>query len=164
MEGVNGMTDTVCLYLDFAPRTGYNHGCRCPRCSRSMSVKNSKYHAQHRARLNMRKQTWRDSPHGKTLMRLRNAAYIQTPHGKAVSAAKSAKRRALKIKQTPKLNNIERQQVAEIYRRCQELTESTGVMHHVDHRIPISKGGEHHPQNLQILTAEENIKKRDKIL
>ena len=129
-----------------------------------ISVKNSKYHAQHRERLNRRKQTWRDSPHGKALMQSRNAAYIQTPHGKAVSAAKSAKRRALKIKQTPKLNNIERQQVVVIYRRCQELTESTGIPHHVDHIIPLSKGGEHHPNNLQILTAEQNLKKGDRIL
>ena len=128
-----------------------------------ISLKNSKYHAQHRERINMRKQTWRDSPHGKALMQSRNAAYIQTPHGKAVSAAKSAKRRALKIKQTPKLNNIERQQMVAIYKRCQHLTESTGIPHHVDHRIPISKHGEHHPNNLQILTAEQNIKKGNRL-
>ena len=129
-----------------------------------MSVKNSKYHAQHRARLNRRKQTWRDSPHGKALMQSRNAAYIQTPHGKAVSAAKSAKRRALKRKQSPKLNDTEQQQVIAIYKRCQELTESTGIQHHVDHIVPLSKEGEHHPNNIQILTAEENMKKGDRIL
>ena len=35
---------------------------------------------------------------------------------------------------------------------------------HVDHIVPGSKGGLHHPDNLQILTASENCKKKDKIL
>ena len=96
-------------------------------------------------------------------MQSRNAAYIQTPHGKAVSAAKSAKRRALKRKQSPKLNDTEQQQVIAIYKRCQDLTESTGIPHHVDHIIPVSKEGEHHPDNLQILTAEQNIKKGNRL-
>ena len=35
---------------------------------------------------------------------------------------------------------------------------------HVDHIIPLAKGGLHHPRNLRIITAKENIEKRDKIL
>lgn len=80
-----------------------------------------------------------------------------------MSAAKSAKRRARKRKQTPPLTLTEQQQVVAIYKRCQELTESTGIAHHVDHIIPISKEGEHHPDNLQILTAEQNMKKGDRL-
>ena len=99
---------------------------------------------------------WRQSTHGK--------AYSQTPHGKAVNAAKSARQRARKRKQTPPLSLTDKQYVAAIYKRCQELTESTGILHHVDHIIPISTGGEHHPNNLQILTAEQNRKKGARIL
>jgi len=40
----------------------------------------------------------------------------------------------------------------------------TGIQHHVDHIIPLSKGGLHHPDNLQILTAEENLKKGAKLI
>jgi len=31
----------------------------------------------------------------------------------------------------------------------------------VDHVIPVAKGGLHHPDNLQIITAEDNLKKSD---
>jgi len=44
------------------------------------------------------------------------------------------------------------------------LTEETGIPHEVYHIIPISKGGKHHENNLQILTATENRKKYNKIL
>ena len=43
--------------------------------------------------------------------------------------------------------------------RAKQLTEETGVPHEVDHTIPISKGGLHHQDNLQVLTREENRRK-----
>lgn len=43
------------------------------------------------------------------------------------------------------------------------LSEETGIPHEVDHVIPISKGGKHHEDNLQIITMSENRKKHNKI-
>jgi hypothetical protein len=52
-----------------------------------------------------------------------------------------------------------------IYREAQRLTAATGVAHHVDHEIPLQGvlvSGLHVHNNLQILTALENIKKRNR--
>jgi|11BtaG_2_1085332.scaffolds.fasta_scaffold01082_4 5-methylcytosine-specific restriction endonuclease McrA len=60
------------------------------------------------------------------------------------------------------LSQEERDAVISIYNESKRLTKETGVQHHVDHIKPLAKGGRHHPSNLQILTAEENLKKSDK--
>lgn len=49
------------------------------------------------------------------------------------------------------------------YKEAVRLSEKTGIPHEVDHIIPISKGGKHHENNLQILTAIENRKKYNKL-
>lgn len=52
--------------------------------------------------------------------------------------------------------------IKRIYAEAQELTEQTGIVHHVDHVIPLNNPlvcGLHVETNLQILTAEENMKK-----
>lgn len=90
----------------------------------------------------------------------------QTPVNKIRSTMSRAKCRMLRIGKhlVPPLNLEEETRMYKIYETRYYLSESTGVMHHVDHIIPGSKGGLHHPDNLQILTASENCKKKDKIL
>jgi len=72
-------------------------------------------------------------------------------------AAKSAKRRAYKLNQTPDDANPEK--IMELYKEARELEKSTGIKYHVDHIIPLSKGGLHHEDNLQVITATENLRK-----
>ena len=52
--------------------------------------------------------------------------------------------------------------IQEVYRMCSELTETTGVPHHVDHHVPLNSStvsGLHVLSNLRILTASENMAK-----
>ena len=71
--------------------------------------------------------------------------------------ALSSKRRALKITRThPDCDNI---QVKRFYKVCSYLSKHTGTKYHVDHILPISKGGPHHHDNLQIITQTLNHQK-----
>ena len=52
----------------------------------------------------------------------------------------------------------------QIYEQARKLSQATGIKHHVDHIIPLAQGGTHHPDNLQILTEQENTQKGTKIM
>lgn len=63
------------------------------------------------------------------------------------------------------LNLADLSEIREIYNRCREISETSGVVHHVDHIVPISGKdvcGLHVPWNLQILTSTENLRKSNK--
>tara|TARA_B100001093_G_C26352537_1_gene810892 strand:+ start:153 stop:488 length:336 start_codon:yes stop_codon:yes gene_type:complete len=95
-------------------------------------------------------------------IREHNKKYSKSERGKVVCAQKEAKRRATLRNQTPDLNQDEVNKILTIYEECSKISCETGIPHEVDHIIPICKGGLHHPDNLQILTMEENRKKGGK--
>lgn len=79
------------------------------------------------------------------------------------SAINAAKRRMIHIQATPSWANSEAIKV--IYKECAKITSETGIKHHVDHIFPLRSRymcGLHVETNLQILTAEENIKKNNR--
>ena len=86
----------------------------------------------------------------------RQKQYQQTNPDK-VNATK-AKRRAAKKNQTSLLTEIEKKRISVIYKFSFYL----GKYFVVDHIQPISKGGLHHPNNLQILTHMLNAEKHNK--
>ncbi len=47
----------------------------------------------------------------------------------------------------------------EIHSQAIRLAKETGIQHHVDHIIPVSRGGWHHHENLQVLPASINVSK-----
>ena len=58
------------------------------------------------------------------------------------------------------LTKEEKKAMREIYKECERLNKEAGhAAYHVDHIHPVARGGLHHPDNLQILTAEENLRK-----
>jgi 5-methylcytosine-specific restriction endonuclease McrA len=62
--------------------------------------------------------------------------------------------------QTPELSTEEEELIRQIYEQRDRLNQKAGsIHHHVDHIIPLAKGGLHHPDNLRLLTAAENMRK-----
>lgn len=77
----------------------------------------------------------------------------------------AAKRKTAKLQATPlwaELDDIEK-----VYEECNHISSETGTPHHVDHIVPLRNKnvcGLHCLDNLQILEAEENLKKRNRLL
>ena len=87
-----------------------------------------------------------------------NPAYRHGMSGtKENECYRTAKRRAIKLNQTPKLTEIEQNKIRFIYKLAATMADVN-----VDHYQPLSKGGLHHPDNLQILDTKLNLEKKDK--
>lgn len=74
--------------------------------------------------------------------------------------ASCAKRRASKLKATPKWANFNK--MLEIYKESQLLSKTTGKVHHVDHIVPLISDlvcGLHCEQNLRVVLEEVNLSK-----
>lgn len=97
-------------------------------------------------------------PKNKIKIKLYRKKYLKTKEGKAKMVARMNKRRALKINAIPKWCNLEK--IKEIYKNCPKG-------YHVDHIIPLNNPivcGLHVENNLQYLTARENISKGNKLI
>lgn len=87
---------------------------------------------------------------------LRRKAYFISYH---------AMRRAEKISRTPAW--ADRKAIAAVYRLRLEMELRTGVPHHVDHIVPLRGKfvcGLHVEYNLRVITAQENLLKRNRLL
>ncbi len=73
-----------------------------------------------------------------------------------------AKRRAVKIKASCKLTFTEEQLIKQYYEHSTRLKNKLGIEFHVDHIMPLSIGGLHHPSNLQVVPARWNMRKSNK--
>lgn len=62
------------------------------------------------------------------------------------------------------LTEQEKNKLVLLERTRSELQKETGIAYHIDHIIPISQGGLHHPINLRILEGSENQSKNAKLL
>ena len=100
----------------------------------------------------------------KGLEKLNNEELMKSYRTKEKQNNKTYRYRSKKFGEAPILTPEEHDRILSIYKECARITDETGILHHVDHIHPISKGGKHHPDNLQILTATENIRKGNKLL
>lgn len=80
-------------------------------------------------------------------------------------SSKQAKRRSIKLKAYPLWADLEK--INKIYYESKLRTVETGISHHVDHIIPLLGKyvcGLHVENNLQILTARENLVKSNSFI
>lgn len=113
------------------------------------------YYQENREKCDAAIQRWKEENKEKAL----SYHSVWAKRNPAVVNHFSAKRRAKVIDQTPELTEEEALRIRDMYWLAKDLGTVTGETYHVDHIIPLSKGGLHHPDNLQILPADLNLKK-----
>lgn len=84
---------------------------------------------------------------------------------KYVRYSSNARRRAAKLQATPKWADMEK--IKEIYRQRETLSRESGIVHHVDHIVPLrgkTVCGLHVEYNLRVVPAKENLHKNCRLL
>ena len=83
-------------------------------------------------------------------------------NNRAVENANAARYRASKSKTVAYMSPDMKRKIAEVYQIAQEASVTTGYDWHVDHIVPLSKGGLHTLNNLQVVPATWNLEKNNK--
>jgi hypothetical protein len=89
------------------------------------------------------------------IKKIKKLYHLKNPH---IKNASCAKRRAVKLKSTPKFANLNK--IKEIYKNCPKG-------YHVDHIVPLNSKlvcGLHVEWNLQYLTPSANLSKSNKLI
>jgi hypothetical protein len=99
-------------------------------------------------------------------IKIRQKIYNKLNPGKI--NASSAKRHSIKLQATPKtLTKEQWKEIEAFYILAKKMEQENGIEYHVDHICPLQGKtvcGLHVPWNLQVITAEENLHKHNKLL
>ena len=89
-----------------------------------------------------------------------NRKYLAIPKNKIRHRAQKRRSYALALSLTRKLNSFEKYLVEQFELKVGELNIKYGKgKYHLDHIVPLIAGGQHVPENLQILTVNKHNKK-----
>lgn len=110
---------------------------KCLGCARERDRRRSQYPTRQKAR------------------RAQNQRREKLPHRRA----KDAKRRAIKRGALAALTAADHLRINALYAEAVRRTAETGIVHHVDHDVPLALGGAHHPDNLLVVPARINLSK-----
>ena len=121
--------------------------------------RNRQYAQTHKSQTRQRQLRWDEQNPGAAALRAREWRESNKEHAAALAVASAANRRATMAKARIPLTEDQKRQVRAIYRLRSAISRATGVEYHVDHRVPISKGGLHEPSNLWVIPAAENLRK-----
>lgn len=141
-----------------------------------LRAKNRRYHSTHKDQIRKRRQLFRcanrESLNAKTSSWkkahpdiVRSLFKSWSKHNPERIMEKDAARRARLLKAIPSW--VDRKAIRAIYADARRHTKETGIQHHVDHRYPMKHhllSGLHVPWNLQILTAQQNLSKGNRLI
>tara|TARA_Y100000004_G_scaffold80752_2_gene90764 strand:+ start:2714 stop:3316 length:603 start_codon:yes stop_codon:yes gene_type:complete len=96
---------------------------------------------------------------GKKSLAKATANFRGTHKQKSNNRRKCSKRRAVIKKTSCNLCVEAKQLVKHFYDWSVRLESKLGIKFHVDHIVPLSRGGLHHPSNLQVVPAVWNMRK-----
>ncbi len=72
-----------------------------------------------------------------------------------------SKRRAIKSESIKDLTETQEVMIKHYYAHASRVSSKLGIEFHVDHIVPLSLGGLHHPSNLQVVPAVWNMRKHN---
>lgn len=170
---------------DFNRSKKYSSGrrCECRDCQKAESAGKSQvsraeykkgWQSRNRDKTVLATQRYRDRNPGVNADHYRNNIDYYREYSKNwrknnpdKNTAKSARYRVQKLRAMPEwLNQEQLNKIDQFYKEAHRLTKETGIIHEVDHIVPLQGKnvcGLHVPWNLQILTQSENAKKGNRI-
>ena len=129
--------------------------CRCQACRLAKGLQNDEHYKKNRAEVLERNRKYKKENQAKA--RGYQRKYLQTPAGKAAERRKNLKRRSADQDFYDSMTEEDHARFYQISSYFHPVVET-----HVDHVIPVALGGTSHPDNLAVLTAHENVIKKDR--
>ena len=128
----------------------------CKANKEKISAKNHAYYEDNKEEIAAQHKAYRED--NKEKIAAQKKAYQED--NKEKMNAKTAKRRARKLDQTPDLNIAEKVEIESMYLYNRIFNAVMPKKEwHVDHIVALANGGLHHPSNLQVLTKHDNLSK-----
>jgi hypothetical protein len=145
----------LCCGQDFTQETNRNKMYCSTKCLRKV------FRNSHKNKLADEFKNWREK--NKDYLKIKYKEW--SIRNRALKTFLQNKRYADILKRTPSYADMEK--IKQFYIDAERITQETGIIHHIDHIIPlkgICVSGFHHEGNLQILTAVENLTKSNKLV
>jgi len=137
-------------FYQYRYKFGLRYDSRCKDCARARRRARYAKGGDHERKIH---KVWKEA--NKEHLRAYNQERQKDPHHRA-NKAKSQRLRKARIRSG---SDTRCPKIAELYEEAMRLQHLTGIAMHVDHIVPLCLGGPHTIENLQILTAQENLAK-----
>tara|TARA_R110000796_G_scaffold147513_1_gene264275 strand:+ start:391 stop:933 length:543 start_codon:yes stop_codon:yes gene_type:complete len=156
--------ETSCFFKDKRSKSGLQ--TKCKECSKYYYLNNRDHYRNIKKKAEYKETVKKYFSENKNKINEYKRDRYSTEDGKAKVKAVNQNRRALKI--TTSDGSVTGDFIVNLLKKQDYKCAISGVSivddYHVDHIIPLSKGGKHISSNIQLLNPSVNMSKKDKIL